>query len=101
MKRGVVPTEPTAAMRKVCTFEEAEITWPNMLAAAPPYEPSEVEVEAAASAMGWSQYTGSGWEGFKSVEDHWSGIPTETRNEYLRAARAALIAADKARREGK
>ena len=69
-----------------------------MLAAAPPYEPSEAEVEAAAIEMGWTQYIGLGWEGFKTAAEYWAGIPAETRAEHLRVARAALIAADRARR---
>ena len=63
----------------------------------PPYEPSEAEVEAAAIEMGWTQYIGLGWEGFKTAAEYWAGIPAETRTEHLRVARAALIAADKAR----
>ena len=104
MKRVVVPAEPTPGMSKegrpfiAKAFPTLDGAWQAMLAAAPRYEPNEAEVEAAASAMGWSQYIGAGWEGFKTAAEYWAGIPEETRQEHRKAARAALVAADKARR---
>ncbi len=35
----IVPVEPTFEMRKVCSFETAEVEWPAMLAAAPKVTP--------------------------------------------------------------
>ena len=78
--------------------------WEAMLAAAPkppPYEPSEAEVEAAAEA-GYATYRGFFGDGAREFHDRgWREQREEFRERWRATARAALVAADKARQEGK
>ena len=83
--RVVVPAEPTEEMHAAGwgsgTSKARNISgnvWDAMIAAAPPYEPSEAEVEAVYKV--WKE-----WQ-----------FPAD--GSRLDQARAALIAADKARR---
>jgi hypothetical protein len=102
MKRIVVPAEPTTVQVNAGVdaddlrtgFETAKHIYRAMLAVAPPYEPSEAEVEAAAEAIGrvLEETQGAG-EVFNPRENAFDWRP-----ELRVMARAALIAADEARR---